>query len=79
MGMESDYGILVLIVSGITFLLLLVVFLWENWGPEWGTWARPVSFWEVFRDWIAYVLVFVMLLLLLRGLLCLVCSQCHSC
>ena len=80
MEIESGYNLLVMIVSGITLLLLLGVFVWENYGSvEWGTWIKPVSLWEVFRDWTAYVLIFVMLLIVLRGLLCLLCSQCQSC
>ena len=47
--MESGYGLSIMIVSGITLLLLLGLFVWESYGSvEWGTWIKPVAYGKCF-------------------------------
>ncbi len=78
--MGSYYGTMIVIVSVITFVILSLLFVRDNyWNKTWGQVAKPVTLQEVFRDWIAYVLMFTTHSLVLRALLCVVCSHCESC
>lgn len=78
--MGSDYGTMIVIVSVITLVILLLLFVRDNyWNKAWGQVAKPVTLQEVFRDWIVYALMFSSLSLVLRALLCVVCSHCVSC
>ncbi|MBI4000246.1 MAG: hypothetical protein HY348_00480 [Nitrospira defluvii] len=71
---------MIVVVSVITLVILLLLFVRDNyWNKAWEQVAKPLTLQEVFRDWIAYVLIFSTLSLLLRALLCVVCSHCESC
>ncbi|MCC2642952.1 MAG: hypothetical protein K0S45_3365 [Nitrospira sp.] len=78
--MSSNYAVMIGMVSVITLVPLLLLFARDKRENQmWSGLAKPVTLREVFRDWIAYVLIFTILLLTLRGLLCLLCSYCESC
>ncbi|MGZ8383954.1 MAG: hypothetical protein ACXWWE_08100, partial [Nitrospira sp.] len=56
--MGSDYGTMIVMVSVITLVILLLLFVRDNyWNKAWGQVAKPLTLQEVFRDWIAYVLI----------------------
>ena len=78
--MSSDYAIMIGVVSVIMLIPLLLLFARDKWwNTRWSKLANPVTIREVFRDWVAYVLIFTTLSLVLRGLLCLMCSYCEPC
>ena len=78
--MNLEYGRMTAIVSVITLAVLLLLFIRDRFASKgWGQLAKPLTLQEVFRDWIAYVLIFTTLSLMLRALLCLMCSHCESC
>jgi hypothetical protein len=78
--MSSDYAIMIGVVSVILLVPLLLVFARDKWwNKTWYPFAKSVTFREVLRDWVGYVLIFTMFSLVLRWLLCLVCSYCEPC
>jgi hypothetical protein len=77
--MGPDYGVMMVIVSAITLITLLLLFVRNNYWKAEGQLAKPVTLQEVLRDFVAYVLMFTSLSFVLRALLCLVCSSCESC
>jgi hypothetical protein len=78
--MDSDFVIMMVVVSLIMLAIQCVVFAWDNWGDKsWHGLTRPIRLTEVFRDWIAYVVMFTLLSVLLRSVFCLACSYCERC
>lgn len=78
--MDSDYVIMMVVVSLIMLVTLLLVFARDNWwNKPWHQLTKSVTLREVFRDWVAYVLIFIALSLMVRGVLCLACSHCKAC
>jgi len=78
--MDADFALMMIVVSLIMLSIQCALFVWDNWGnTSWRGLAKPITFTEVFRDWVAYVLTFIVLSLLLRGVFCLACSYCEHC
>ncbi len=78
--MDPDYVIMIVAVSLIMLVMLFIIFARDNWWKKpWHHITKPVTLREVFRDWIAYVLIFIALSLIVRGVLCQACSYCQPC
>lgn len=78
--MSSDYAVMIGIVSVITLVPLLLLFARDNrWSKTWSRLAKPVTLREVLRDWVGYVFIFATFSLVLRWLLCWLCSYCEAC
>ena len=67
------------IVGFLGLFVQLSVFVWENWFNT--TWRDldlmvPVTLRQIFTEWATYMLLFIVVSMLLRGMLPLTCSIC---
>jgi hypothetical protein len=64
-------------VGIITLAILLGAFVWENWfDTTWHGLRAPVTFTQIFIEWIVFMLIFAFLSLLLHEILYRACSVC---
>jgi hypothetical protein len=65
------------IVGFLGLVIQLLVFVWENWfNTTWRSLVVPVTLRQVLTEWATYMLLFIVVSMLLRGVLHLTCSIC---
>jgi hypothetical protein len=75
--MEWDYFRTLGIVGFLALVIQLCVFVWENWfNTRWQGLMAPVTLKQVLTEWATYMLLFIVVSMLLRGVLHLTCSFC---
>lgn len=75
--MDWDYFRIFGIVGFLALVIQLLVFVRENWfNKTWQGLMVPVTLRQVLTEWATYMLVFIVALMLLRGVLHLTCSIC---
>ena len=77
--MDWDFFRTLGIVGFLGLFVQLSVFVWENWFNT--TWRDldlmlPVTLRQIFTEWATYMLLFIVVSMLLRGMLPLTCSIC---
>lgn len=75
--MDWDYFRTVGIVGLLALVIQLLVFVWENWfNTTWRGLRAPVTLRQVLTEWAIYMLIFIVVSMLLRGVFQLTCSFC---
>lgn len=75
--MDWDYFRTLGMVGFLGLVIQLWVFVWENWfDTAWRGLMVPVTLRQVLTEWATYMLLFIVVSMLLRGVLHLTCSIC---
>jgi hypothetical protein len=75
--MDWDYFRILGIVGLLALGVQLLVFVWENWfNTTWQGLMAPVTLKQVLTEWATYMLIFIVVSMLLRGVFQLTCSFC---
>lgn len=75
--MDWDYFRTLGMVGFLGLVIQLWVFVWENWfDTTWRGLMVPVTLRQVLTEWATYMLLFIVVSMLLRGVLHRTCSMC---